>query len=155
NAEILFFPSMTANFFINSKIQWLAHLATFMSGLVQNQLLYGIVYFILVILFTFFYTAVTFDPHAIAENLQAQGGFIPGIRPGANTVKYLEYILYRIVLVGALFLGVIAVIPVIMQGVTGNTNFTIGGTAILIVVAVVLETYKQIKAQVIMRDYAL
>ncbi len=153
--SVMLFPSMTANFFINSKIQWLAHLATFMSGLVQNQLLYGIVYFILVILFTFFYTAVTFDPHAIAENLQAQGGFIPGIRPGANTVKYLEYILYRIVLVGALFLGIIAVIPVIMQGVTGNTNFTIGGTAILIVVAVVLETYKQIKAQVIMRDYAL
>lgn len=121
----------------------------------RNLLGYGFFYFLLVVLFTFFYTAVTFDPKAISTNLQKMGGFVPGIRPGSSTASFLKYILNRVLLFGALFLGTIAVMPFMVSAVTSvqTFSFLIGGTSLLIIVAVVLETVKQIKAQLQMRDY--
>jgi len=111
------------------------------------------VYFLLVVGFTYFYTAVTFDPQSISNNLQKSGAFIPGVRPGATTAEYLANIITRITLFGALFLGAIAVLPLVMQGVTGNSAFAIGGTALLIVVSVVLDLVRKTEAQVSIREY--
>jgi len=121
----------------------------------QNSWVYGIMYFVLVVLFTFFYTAVTFDPKAISTNLQKMGGFIPGIRPGESTAHFLYYILNRVLLIGAIFLGLIAVTPSIIGGITGVQvfQFLIGGTSLLIVVSVVLETLRQIRSQLQMHEY--
>lgn len=114
---------------------------------------YNILYFLLVIGFTYFYTAITFNPTKIADEIQKHGGFIPGIRPGVQTAKYLNYILTRTTLAGAIFLGVLALLPSIVRSITGVTTLALGGTGILIVVSVVLETAKQLEAQLIMRNY--
>jgi preprotein translocase subunit SecY len=151
--SIMLFPGMIANFFVNSNSAAIASVATNVANLFKNQLFYGSIYFILVVLFTYFYTAVTFDPHQISENLQKQGGFVPGIRHGQNTSEYLARVLNRITLAGALFLGLIAVLPFIVQGLTNIQSLTIGGTGLLIVVAVVIEIMKQLESQMIMRDY--
>jgi len=145
---------MIANFLAGAGGQ-IGSLAQSVGDLFQNPWVYGILYFLLVILFTYFYTAVTFDPKAIATNLQKMGGFIPGIRPGSSTANFMYYILNRVLLIGALFLGAIAVMPSIVQGMTGVMmfQFLIGGTALLIVVSVVLETMRQIRAQLQMREY--
>ncbi|MEK7520173.1 MAG: SecY family transport protein, partial [Patescibacteria group bacterium] len=108
---------------------------------------------ILVVIFTYFYTAVTFDTKQISENLQKQGGFVPGIRPGGSTTDFLDRIVNRITLAGATSLGLIAILPFIMQYFTGTATLTIGGTALLIAVSVVLDTMKQIKAQLVMHEY--
>jgi len=152
--SILMIPGMAANFLAGSSGA-LGHIAKSVSDFFQNQWVYGILYFILVVVFTFFYTAVTFDPKAISQNLQKMGGFIPGIRPGESTAKFMYFILNRVLLIGALFLGIIAVMPSIVQGLTGiqQFRFLIGGTSLLIVVSVVLETVRQIKAQLQMREY--
>jgi preprotein translocase subunit SecY len=118
-----------------------------------NGWLYNIVYFVLVVVFTYFYTAVIFNPQKIAEEIQKYGGFIPGVRPGKPTASYLNYILTRITLIGAIFLGFIAVFPTITRSVTGVQNLLLGGTGILIVVSVVLETFKSIEASLVMRNY--
>lgn len=120
-----------------------------------NPFGYGFFYFVLVVLFTYFYTAVTFDPKAVSKNLQRMGGFIPGVRPGEKTAEFLSYILNRVEFIGAIFLGLIAVLPSIIGGFTGVTGFSflIGGTSILIMVSVVLETQKAIRAQIEMREY--
>jgi preprotein translocase subunit SecY len=144
---------MIAKFFSVSANPTIAHIATSIGNIFQNGVFYAVVYFVLVVVFTFFYTAVTFDPKAISENIQKNGGFVPGIRPGENTASFLSHVLNKITLVGALFLGVIAVLPSIIQGVTGMASMTIGGTAVLIVVSVVLETVKQVEGQLTMRDY--
>lgn len=107
----------------------------------------------LVIGFTYFYTAITFNPTKIASEIQKYGGFIPGIRPGAPTATYLNYILTRITLAGALFLGVIAILPSFARGISGVSTLLIGGTEVLIVVSVVLETVKTLEAQLVMRSY--
>jgi len=114
---------------------------------------YNLVYFILVIGFTYFYTAITFNPQKISAEIQKHGGFIPGIRPGSPTANYLNYILTRITLAGALFLGAIAIFPTLARLITGISALTIGGTSVLIVVSVVLETVKQLEAQLVMRSY--
>lgn len=119
----------------------------------SNNWIYGVSYFLLVFLFTYFYTAVTFDPHAISENLQKSGAFIPGVRPGQSTSEYLSKVLTRITLVGAIFLGLIAVLPMIIKGVTGISSIALGGTALLIVVSVVIDLIKKIDAQISMREY--
>ena len=119
----------------------------------QTSLIYAISYFILVFLFTYFYTAVTFDPEALSTNLQKNGAFIPGIRPGASTSEYISKVLTRITLLGAVFLGFIAVLPLIMQYATGITSLALGGTSILIVVSVVLDLLKKVDAQISMREY--
>src|SRR5205085_5979891 len=102
--------------------------------------IHGILYFLLIIVFTYFYTAVTFDPKTISENLQKMGGFIPGVRPGNSTAEFLKHILNRVLFVGAISLGLIAVLPTIVAGLTGVTGFTflIGGTSLLIIVSVIL-----------------
>jgi len=153
--SIMLFPGMVASFLGTSNIGWLASFAQTIGNLFQNAWFYGICYFILVVLFTYFYTAVTFDPKNVANNLQKMGGFIPGIRPGRSTSDFLYFILNRVLLFGAIFLGTIAVLPSIIQGSTGITafGFAIGGTALLIVVSVVLETIRQINSQLTMRDY--
>ena len=151
--SIMLFPGMIANFLSQVNNPFIANFARGFANLFQNQLFYGVLYFILVILFTYFYTAVTFDPKAVADNIQKQGGFVPGIRPGPNTAAFFHKILNRITLVGAIFLGLVAVLPIVVRGATGITTMTIGGTAILIVVSVVLETMKQVESQLTMRDY--
>jgi len=150
--SIVLFPPMIAQFFAQSTVEFLRNISQFVITLFNNQLFYGVTYFLLVFGFTYFYTAVIFKPDQIAENLQRQGGFIPGIRPGSETSHYLSNVSSRILLAGALFLGIIAIMPLILQNFTG-TNLVIGGTSILIVVSVVIETVKQINSQLIMRDY--
>jgi len=119
----------------------------------NNNILYSLAYFVLVVLFTYFYTSVIFDPKEISKNLQQAGGFIPGIRPGEPTKEFLVKIINRITLFGAIFLGIIAVLPNLTQILTGVGQLTIGGTALLIVVSVALETMKQVESQLIVREY--
>ncbi len=151
--SLLLFPGMIANFFSTSSVAFIANIARTVGNFIQNQLVYGVLYFLLVILFTYFYTAVTFDPKSISENIQKQGGYIPGIRPGQPTSQFLTHLLNRVTLVGAIFLGLIAVLPQIVRGMTGITAFTVGGTSILIMVSVVLETMKAVDAQLSMYEY--
>lgn len=151
--SIMLFPGMIANFFIHAPNPAIANIANSVNNVFKNQWFYGTAYFVLVVLFTYFYTAVTFDPKNIAENLQKHGGFVPGIRPGHTTAEYLHRVLNRITLTGALFLGAIAVLPFVVQGITNIQTLTIGGTGLLIVVSVVIEIMKQIESQMIMRDY--
>ena len=151
--SILMFPSMIAQFFVTSKVAWLAAASAWVIRAIQNQWVYGIIYFVLVVAFTYFYTEVVFHPDQVAENLQKQGGFIPGIRPGQPTARYLANIMHKITLAGAIFLGVIAILPLIMRSITGVQALAIGGTSLLIVVSVVIETVKQIEAQMTMRQY--
>jgi preprotein translocase subunit SecY len=151
--SIMLFPGMIANFLATSANGTVANIAKSVGSVFQNQMFYGSAYFVLVVAFTYFYTAVVFDPHKISESLQKQGGYIPGIRPGKNTAEYLYRIINRITLSGALFLGVIAVLPFIIQGLTNMKSISIGGTGLLIVVSVVIETVKQIEGQLVMRDY--
>ncbi|MGC9602652.1 MAG: preprotein translocase subunit SecY [Minisyncoccia bacterium] len=151
--SFLLIPQMFATFFQASSHAWLAAVSDFMLSWLQNLGFYGSVYFVLVILFTYFYTAVTFDPHAIAENLQKNGAFIPGVRPGGSTQEYLGKVITRITLVGAIFLGVIAVLPIIMQSLSGIQSLTIGGTALLIVVSVILDLARRVDAQISIREY--
>ena len=151
--SILLFPQMLVNILSGIKAAFIQNAAAFLLGILNNSWIYAILYFILVFLFTYFYTAVTFDPTAMADNLQKSGAFIPGIRPGPPTSSFLYNIISRITLTGALFLGIIAILPLIIKGLTGIAALTIGGTALLIVVSVVLETVKQIEAQISMREY--
>lgn len=152
--SILLFPGMIANF-LGGAGGTIGNIAQKVGAAFQDPWIYGVLYFVLVVLFTYFYTAVTFDPKAISGNLQKMGGFVPGIRPGTSTANFLHYILNRVLLIGALFLGTIAVMPSIIGGITGVMvfSFLIGGTSLLIVVSVVLETMRQIKAQLEMREY--
>lgn len=151
--SVAIFPSMIAQFFVSAKSEFISKAAYFVINLFENQLFYGIFYFLLVVGFTYFYTEIIFKPDNIAENLQKQGGFIPGIRPGRHTSEYLSYISRRILLTGSLFLGIIAVLPLVMRYFTGMQSLAIGGTSLLIVVAVVIEMVKQIESQITMRDY--
>ncbi len=151
--SVVLFPSMIAQFLIHAKTAWVAQAAQETINLFNDQLFYGIVYFILVFAFTYFYTEVIFHPAQVAENLQKQGGFIPGIRPGKNTSDYLSATTHKIILVGALFLGLIAVLPLVMRYFTGIQSLSVGGTSLLIVVSVVIETVKQIESQLTMREY--
>jgi preprotein translocase subunit SecY len=151
--SLILLPQMFATFFQTSSHAWLVAISQTILSWLQNLTLYGIVYFILVFLFTYFYTAVTFDPHMIAENLQKNGAFIPGVRPGASTSEHLAKVITRITFVGALFLGIIAVLPIIMQSLTGIQSLTLGGTALLIVVSVILDLSRRIDAQISIREY--
>lgn len=151
--SIILFPGLIGSFLAGVPNQIMQEVSRFLIQLFNNQWFYGIIYFLLVFIFTYFYTAVTFDPKAIADNVQKQGGFILGIRPGRPTAEFLYNILNRITLAGGLFLGAIAVLPLLVQGVFGIQALTLGGTALLIVVSVVLETMKQVNAQLVMREY--
>jgi len=151
--SILLFPQFVAQSAAIFSPSLSLKLNAIVTGLFNNQILYGVIYFVLVFLFTYFYTAVTFDPQEIAKNLQRSGGFIPGIRPGQATAEIIAKVVRRTTFFGALFLGLIAILPNLMQLATGIKAFTIGGTALLIVVAVALEVYKQIESQLTVREY--
>jgi preprotein translocase subunit SecY len=152
--SILLFPGMIAGF-LGGVQGWVGQAANQTVIFFNNAWVHGILYFVLVVVFTYFYTAVTFDPKAISENLQKMGGFVPGVRPGKSTADFLTHILNRVLFIGALSLGLIAVLPSAVAGATGITNFTflIGGTSLLIIVSVVLETMRQVNAQLQMREY--
>lgn len=150
--SLVVLPPLLAQFLQRLNIAWITSASQFIITLFNNQVFYGGFYFFLVVAFTYFYTYVIFHPEQIAENLQKQGGFIPGIRPGEPTTRYLAGISNRILLTGSMFLGIIAVLPVVLQGASGR-SFVIGGTSLLIVVSVVIETVKQIESQLVMRDY--
>ncbi len=151
--SFLLFPGLIANFFAQAKTDYIAHAATAINSFFQNQTYYGIMYFVLVVAFTYFYTAIVFNPDEIADNVQKQGGFVPGLRPGRQTAEFLSKVLNRITLAGAVFLGLVAVMPYIVQGFTNTKALTLGGTSLLIVVSVVIEVIKQVQAQMVMRDY--
>ncbi len=151
--SIILFPGMIGNFMVNAGNTTVHSIGQFLVGMFTNQTFYMVVYFLLVFIFTFFYTFVTFDPQQIADNVQKQGGFILGIRPGRPTAEYLYHIVNRITLVGALFLGLIAILPLVVTQVLKLNTFTIGGTALLIAVSVILEIKQQLEAQIVMREY--
>lgn len=151
--SILLFPQLIGNALSSMSNPILHSISTGLLWFVANMWLYSLTYFIFVFLFTYFYTAVTFDPNQLATNLQKNGAFVPGIRPGPATRDYIERVLNRITMIGAVFLGCIAVLPLIMRAITGITAFAIGGTALLIVVSVVLDLIKKIEAQLSMREY--
>jgi len=151
--SIILFPQMIANFLSSTGGASVKMVADAVTAFLNNSWAYGILYFFLVVVFTYFYSAVTFDPQAISENLQKNGAFIPGVRPGHSTAEYIGNILTRLTLIGALFLGVVALLPIILQHVTGLASLAIGGTSLLIVVSVIIEFIKQINAQISMREY--
>ncbi len=152
--SVMLFPAMIAQFFISARSAHLANFAQKTINLFNHQgLFYGIVYFLLILGFTYFYTAVVFNPEEIAENVQKNGGFVPGLRPGGQTADFLSRVLNRITLAGAFFLAVIAILPLILQNFTGTTALTFGGTSLLIVVSVVIEIIKKVEAQLTMHDY--
>ncbi len=152
--SLVLLPSLLANFLTASKTVFLRNIAfAFAAWFNPTGFIYNFLYFFLVVGFTYFYTAVIFNPKKIAEEIQKYGGFIPGIRPGTSTANFLNYILTRITLAGAIFLGLIAIFPTIARTFTNIQNLALGGTGILIVVSVVLETIKAIEAQLVMRNY--
>lgn len=152
--SLVLLPSLLGGFLSQTNQPILTNIGRLFTTLFNPRgLSYNVIYFFLVIGFTYFYTAITFNPKKISEEIQKYGGFIPGIRPGAPTAAYLNYILTRITLAGALFLGCIAVLPSLAQQLSGTSTLLVGGTGILIVVSVVLETVKTLEAQLVMRNY--
>lgn len=147
-SAILLFPATIAQFFQN-----LAFMRSMSEALSPGQPLYLILYATLIVVFTYFYTAITFNPANMADNMKKYGGFIPGIRPGRNTTVYIDYIMTRITLSGAVFLAIIAILPNILIKITGITTFYFGGTSLLIMVGVALETVQQIESHMLMRHY--
>ena len=147
-------PGLIGQLLANAKTHWVSSFAHSLTSIfATTSVYYAVFYFVLVVAFTYFYTSVVFNPTDIAENLQKQGGFIPGIRPGNQTAEYLRRVVNRITLAGAFGLGLIAVLPFIAQNFTKSQVLTLGGTGLLIVVSVALETLKQVEAQVITTSY--
>ncbi len=152
--SIVLLPSLISSVFLQSDNASLRGMAQWLNvWFSPTSILYNLFYFLLVVAFTFFYTAVVFNPKKISEDIQKYGGFIPGVRPGKPTTNYLNYILTRITLVGACFLGFVAILPEIGRAATGLQTLLLGGASILIVVSVVLETFKAIEANLVMRNY--
>ena len=152
--SILVFPGLIAQFLSTSSNPTLRNIATELAVLLApNTIQYNILYFLLVVAFTYFYTMVIFQQQKISENLQRQGAFIPGVRPGKNTEKYLMKVLNRITLIGALFLGTVAIMPFIASEITGVNSLLLGATSLLIVVGVAIDTMRQLEAQLVMRNY--
>jgi preprotein translocase subunit SecY len=151
--SLLLFPQLLFQFLVTAKAVKVAAFSQHALNLLNNQWFYGAVYFILVVAFTYFYTGIVFDPAETAKNLQKSGAFIPGVRPGQSTVDYISNILTKITLVGALFLGIIAILPLALRGATGNQTLAIGGTALLIVVSVAIDLVKKIDAQISAKEY--
>jgi preprotein translocase subunit SecY len=152
--SIMLLPGVVASYFVDSEITWLANVSGTVSTIFNSEgNIYWILYFALVIGFTYFYTDIVFEQQNLAEMLQRQGGFVPGIRPGKRTADYLSGVLRRITLVGAVFLGVIAILPFLIRGVAGTGQMLVTSTGLLIVVGTVLDTMKQLEAQLLMRHY--
>jgi preprotein translocase subunit SecY len=151
--SLILIPTMAGTFLSGAATGWVSDLGKGLVSFFENTINYSLVYFVMVVLFTFFYTTVSFNPKKISDEIKKYGGFIPGIRPGKATENYLNYLLFRITTVGALFLGIIATMPFLVQQATGISTLAIGGTGLLIVVSVILETSKQLESQLVMRSY--
>jgi preprotein translocase subunit SecY len=153
--SILLFPQQIASYFTGSEVTWVKDFATTIVNFFNvHSIPYVVLYFLLTVGFTYFYTAFTFKPDDTAEQLRKNGGFIPGIRPGRPTADYLARVVTRITIAGALFLGIVATLPTLLGLVFPQlTNIALGGTGLLIVVSVIVETMKQIEAQLLMRNY--
>ncbi len=151
-SSLLLFPQFLSGVFANSSRHILVSISHGLQWFLLNAWLYSLVYFVLVVFFTYFYTAVTFDPKQIAENLQKNGAFVPGIRPGEATTGYLATIVTRITLVGSVFLGLVAVLPLIIRSTTGITAFAVGGTSLLITVSVVIDLIRKVDAQISLHE---
>jgi preprotein translocase subunit SecY len=154
SVSLMLLPGVVASYLVDSEITWLASIARTVSAIFNSEgSIYWVLYFILVIGFTYFYTDMVFQQQNLAEMLQRQGGFVPGIRPGKRTADYLSGVLRRITLVGAVFLGVIAILPFLIGGISGTGQMLVTSTGLLIVVGTVLDTMKQLEAQLLMRHY--
>ncbi len=151
--SIMLFPQFFAQIISVVSPEFSVKMQNLVNQFLNNHIAYSAVYFVLVVAFTYFYTAITFDPKEIAKNLQQSGGFVPGIRPGEPTGEYIGSLTKRLTLFGAIFLGLIAVLPNLTQILTGVQTLTIGGTALLIVVSVVLDTIKQLDSELTLREY--
>lgn len=153
--SLVLIPPIVGQYLASTSIPSLITTGEWLIHVFNNKIVYAAVYFVFVFIFTYFYTSVVFKPEQIAENLQKRGSFVPGIRPGKSTVEYLQYVSSHLLLAGALFLGSIAVAPVIIQAIASNSTsgLIVGGTSLLIVVSVALETVKQIQAQLQVREY--
>lgn len=151
--SIILLPGMMAEFFSTASSPIIANAAVATRDFFANTYYYSMVYFTMVVAFTYFYTGVSFNPTKVADDIKKYGGFIPGIRPGKATAEYLGFILNRITLVGGTFLGGIAILPFIATEVSGISTLALGGTSLLIVVSVVIETTKQLESQLVMRSY--
>lgn len=151
--SLITLPPLIGQFFVDARSQVVRDVATWVVTAFSAGWFYAIAYFGLVVMFTFFYASIVFQPEKVAENLQKQGGFIPGVRPGVPTANYLQWVVNRILLAGAVFLGTIAVLPVAMQEVTGNPNLLVGGSSVIIIVSVIIDMVKQTEAQLTMRSY--
>lgn len=151
--SLLLLPQMVLGFLTAAGVGWAGGAALWYTAFLANPWQYGILYFLLVVGFTYFYTAVTFEPKRVAENLQKTGAFVPGVRPGRETENYIGNVVTRVTLPGAVFLGLIAVAPSVVQGLTGVTTLIFGGTALLIAVQVALDLARKTEAQVSLREY--
>jgi preprotein translocase subunit SecY len=151
--SLLLFPQFFGQIISIFSLEFGAQVTQLTADFANNNIAYGLTYFILVFAFTYFYIGVTFDPEEISKNLQRSGGFIPGIRPGPPTAQHLKSVVQRVTLFGATALGIIAILPIITQAITGAQALTIGGTSILIVVAVALDMAKQTESQITVREY--
>jgi len=153
--SILLFPQQIASYFVNSEVAFVASISqAIVAFLNPRSVPYVILYFLLTVGFTYFYTAFTFKPDDTAEQLRKNGGFIPGIRPGRPTADYLAKVVTRITIAGALFLGIVATLPTVLGLIfPALSGIALGGTGLLIVVSVIVETMKQIEAQLLMRNY--
>jgi len=147
-------PSFAGGYLAQLSQPQLSILGKWLSTNFQPEgIIYNVTYFLLVVGFTYFYTAIIFNPVKIADEIKKYGGFIPGIRPGSATAAYLNYILLRITLTGAIFLGAIATLPSIASQITGVTTLILGGTGLLIVVSVIMDTSKQFESKLVERSY--
>lgn len=152
--SLVLMPSMITQFLGTSGNPTVLEIATNLQRYFSpDSVIYNVIYFLLVVGFTYFYTSVVFNPEKISENLQKSGGFIPGIRPGSSTIKYLTFVLNRITIVGAVFLGLVAVMPSLVQGTVGVSNLALGGTGVLIAISVVLEIIREIEGDMLMSKY--
>ncbi|MEJ0053852.1 MAG: preprotein translocase subunit SecY [bacterium] len=151
--SLLLLPQMALSILAAAKISFFVGANAWFAAFIANPWAYGAAYFALVVLFTYFYTSITFEPKRVAENLQKSGAFVPGVRPGRETENYISAVVSRITLPGAVFLGLVAVVPFIIQGLTGVTAFLVGGTALLIAVQVILDLVRKIDAQASLREY--
>ena len=151
--SLLMFPQLMAQLLATSDSSLARNVADAIARFLGNTWIYSAVYFSLIVMFTFFYTAITFDPIKTAENLQKNGAFIPGVRPGDATTDYMSAVLTRVTTVGAIFLGLVALLPIILGGITGIKTLSVGGTSLLIAVSVIIDLLKKIDAQMTMREY--
>jgi len=151
--SILLFPSSIAQFLKTAHSEKIVNIAEWLGAFFSNDVYYTLIYFILTFAFTFFYTSIIFNTRRISENIQKHGGYIPGVRPGIETKNYLSSVMYKICSLGGIFLGVIAILPFVLRKITGLTTIAIGGTGLLIMVSVVLETVDQFRAMLLMRQY--